>query len=936
MTRIAAFCAALVAALGLAGRLPAAERPNIVVILSDDMGFSDLGCYGGEINTPNLDRLAAGGVRFTQFYNTARCCPTRASLLTGLYPHQAGVGHMMQDHGEKLPGYRGNLNTKCATIAEVLRPAGYGTYAVGKWHVTHNVKPDGPKHNWPLQRGFDRFYGIVGGGANYFDPFTLCRDNTQISAFADPRYKPKTYYLTDAIGDHAARFIGEHTRKHADKPFFMYVAFTAAHWPMQALPEDIAKYKGKYDGGYEPTRKARYEKAVKLGLIDPKQGLSPQAGDWDAVKNKAREKACMEVYAAMVDRMDRNVGKVVAELKRTGQLDNTLVFFLQDNGACAELTGRRPTKNPKLHPDGPRAALPTYPPLAPEELAKAMVLPQTRDGYPIRQGPTVMPGPSDTFIAYGRGWANVSNTPFREYKHWVHEGGISTPLIAHWPKGISAKGELRKQPGHLIDIMATCIDLSGAKYPAGKTPPEGKSLAPAFAGKPIERDAIYWEHEGNRAVRAGKWKLVAKGPGAAWELYDISKDRTEQNDLAAQFPEKLKELVAKWETYAKRANVLPWIWKPPYGETKQSNRPPAGATGVVVAHSPAKSKRYIGSPSLAILPNGEYVASHDFFMAGDKGDTTVVYASADRGQSWRPRAEIKGQWWSTLFVHGGDLYLMGTSRARGNCVIRRSADGGKSWTEPTDADHGLLLADGLYHCAPVPVLVHAGRLWRGMEDGRGPNGWHRKFHAFMMSAPLDADLLKASSWTCSNRLAHDSTWLNGKFGGWLEGNAVATPAGEVVDVLRVQQPGYPERAAIMRVSADGRAATFDPAKDFIPLPGGGKKFTIRFDPVSKQYWSLTNYVPKEHQGTNAAMRRNTLALVRSADLRKWTVARVVVQHPDIKTHGYQYADWQFDGGDIVALVRTASDEPDGTPAHNAHDANYLTFHRVADFRDARD
>ncbi|HET6573153.1 MAG TPA: arylsulfatase, partial [Fimbriiglobus sp.] len=553
-------------ALGLAAPLTAAERPNIVVVMSDDMGFSDIGCYGSEIATPNLDNLAAGGVRFTQFYNTARCCPTRACLLTGLYPHQAGVGHMTgKGHGAEFPSYRGDLNDRCVTIAEALRPAGYRTYAVGKWHVCHNVRPDGPKHNWPLQRGFDRFYGMVSGGGSYYDPFTLCRGNQLISPYADPEYKPKTYYFTDAIGDHAVRFLGEHQKQHAGTPFFMYVTFTAAHWPMHALPEDIAKYKGKYDGGYGPARKARLAKARKLGLIDPKWGLSEQAGDWDAVTNKEWEAACMEVYAAAVDRMDQNVGKIVAELKRTGQLDNTLVLFLQDNGGCAEQMGRRKNKN---HPDGPRADKPTLPPLPPEALPKSLVPPQTRDGYPVRQGPGVMPGPADTYVAYGEGWANVSDTPFREYKHWVHEGGISTPLIAHWPKGIAAKGELRRQPGHLIDIMATCLDLSGAKYPEGKTPPEGKSLVPAFADKPIERDANYWEHEGNRAVRVGDWKLVAKGPGGKWELYDLKADRTELHDLASANPEKVKELIAKWEAWAKRAKVLPWPWKPAYKESR--------------------------------------------------------------------------------------------------------------------------------------------------------------------------------------------------------------------------------------------------------------------------------------------------------------------------------------------------------------------------------
>lgn len=545
---------------------PAAERPNIIVILSDDMGFSDIGCYGGEIQTPNLDRLAAGGVRFTQFYNTARCCPTRASLLTGLYPHQAGVGHMMEDH--KIDGYRGDLNKSCVTIAEALKPAGYRSYMVGKWHVTRFTKPDGPKHNWPMQRGFDRFYGTPQGGGNYFDPVSLTRDNTTISPFADPEYKPEKFYYTDALSDHAVRFIQEHERDHKDQPLFMYVAYTAAHWPMHALEKDIAKYKGKYDAGYGTIRQARLEKARKLGLIDPKWELSPQAGEWGKVQEKAWESHCMEVYAAMIDNMDQGIGRIISALEKTRRLDNTLILFLQDNGGCAETVGRQPTKN---NPGGPRGDKPALAPWKPEALAPALIPSQTRDGWPVLMGPKVLAGPADTFIAYGQGWANVSNTPFREYKHWVHEGGISTPLVAHWPARIKAKGELRRQPGHLIDIMATCLDISGAKYPAefqGNkiTPPEGKSLAPAFDNQAIPREAIYWEHEGNRAVRAGDWKLVAKGPAGKWELYDLAADRTELHDLAAKQPERVKEMTKLWEAWAKRAKAVPWIWKPAYGE----------------------------------------------------------------------------------------------------------------------------------------------------------------------------------------------------------------------------------------------------------------------------------------------------------------------------------------------------------------------------------
>lgn len=546
----------------LGDRLNAAERPNIIIVMSDDMGFSDLGCYGGELTTPNLDRLAANGVRFTQFYNMARCCPTRASLLTGLYPHQAGMGHMTNDRG--LDGYRGDLNRNCLTIAEALKPQGYRAYMVGKWHVTRHATADGPKHNWPLQRGFDRYYGTIVGAGSFYDPLALTRDNTFISPYADPEYKPESYYYTDAISDHAVRFIGDHQRDQAKQPFFMYVAYTAAHWPMHAREADVAKYKGKYDQGYEPIRQARLKRARELGLIDSKWPITATVGNWPAIADKAWESRCMEVYAAMIECMDRGVGKIVAELEKQKQLDNTLILFLQDNGACAELNGRATTGKS-------RADKPSLPPMKPEELPKAMIPPQSRDGYPVLQGPKVMPGPADTFIAYGRDWANVSNTPFREYKHWVHEGGISTPLIAHWPARIKSKGELRHQPGHLIDLMATCVDVSGTTYPTkyqdqAIKPMEGRSLVPAFENKPIEREAIYWEHEGNRAIRMGKWKLVAKSPKGAWELYDMEQDRTELHDRAKEDSKRVTEMAGKWEAWAKRAQVIPWIWGAPYGK----------------------------------------------------------------------------------------------------------------------------------------------------------------------------------------------------------------------------------------------------------------------------------------------------------------------------------------------------------------------------------
>ncbi len=566
-------CVYLAALSGLSGVVRAADRPNIIYIMADDMGFSDIGCYGSEIATPHLDRLAEDGVRFTQFYNTARCCPTRASLLTGLYPHQAGVGHMMDDRG--VDGYRGDLNRQCVTLAEVLKTAGYRTYMSGKWHVTKviNPKSEADQHNWPIQRGFDQFYGTIHGAGSFFDPNTLTRGNQYISPYADPEYTEKEmangeFYYTDAIADHASKFIHDHHQATNDEPFFLYVAFTAAHWPMHALEKDIAKYQGRYDAGYEAIRKERYQRMISLGLIDESNTeLWPMPEDWKETEHWEWDKRNMEVYAAMIDSMDQGIGRIIESLKNTGQFENTLICYFQDNGGCAEGYGRGGQ-------GGPRAAEPTLKPLGDDYLQPNMTPTQSRDGFAMRTGKGSMAGPADTAIGYGRGWATVSNTPFREYKHWVHEGGISTPLIAHWPSKITRKGELEATPSHLIDLMATAVDLAEASYPTtfhdGQTihPMEGKSLLPAFLGQSIEREAIYWEHEGNRAVRMGDWKLVAKGAKGKWELYNIAKDRSEQRDLSDEMPEQTAKLAAMWRAYAERAHVLPLNPRRPNNKAK--------------------------------------------------------------------------------------------------------------------------------------------------------------------------------------------------------------------------------------------------------------------------------------------------------------------------------------------------------------------------------
>ena len=541
------------------------KRPNIVLIMADDMGFSDIGCYGSEIKTPTLDRLARNGIRFTQFYNTSRCCPTRASLLTGMYPHQAGIGLMTGDN--KLPGYRGELGRDVVTIAEALSVAGYRRYMSGKWHVTKHTRPEGPKNNWPLQRGFEKFYGTIIGAGSFYDPATLCRANSFITPVNDGKYQPKTYYYTDAISDNAVMFLQEHAKESADKPLFLYVAYTTAHWPMHALPKDIAKYKGVYDGGFAKVRAARFERLKKLGLIDKNLKISARSDEWEKAPNKEWDIRNMEVYAAMIDNMDQGIGRIVAELERQGTLDNTLIFYLQDNGACAEGFGRYKANRPyrtdykALGRDGLQTKI--WPPM------------QTRGGRPVKNGPDAMAGAEDTFTGVGRGWANVSNTPFREYKHFAHEGGISTPLIAHWPKGLNAEhnGKLESQPGHLIDLMATCVDVAGIKHPkefAGNKiqPLEGVSLKPAFSGKDLSRtDALYFDHHLNGAIRDDQWKLVRYGDSGGnaklhpWQLYDMENDRSEQTDLANKYPDRVKALAGKWEKWAVRARVKPWPWE---------------------------------------------------------------------------------------------------------------------------------------------------------------------------------------------------------------------------------------------------------------------------------------------------------------------------------------------------------------------------------------
>lgn len=499
------------------GDRPSGDRPGIVIILVDDMGFSDLGCYGGEIPTPHIDSLAENGLRFSQFYNTGRCCPTRASLLTGLYSHQAGVGHMTQD--KRSPGYRGRLNDHCVTIGRVASSAGYLTAVSGKWHVGHDKK-----EWWPVSRGFDRFFGVPEGGGFYHRP----KPGRSIVLNEEILYQhdsdlPDDWYCTDAFTENGLRFVDDAIA--AEKPFLLYLTHIAPHFPLQADEEDIAKYRGKFRAGWDRLSKARHERQLELGFIDPAWKKMPRPKEvpiWDTLSEKQQDRLdhLFATYAATMDRLDRSVGNLISGLKQRNQFENTLILFLSDNGASAEggTLGRT-------------------------------------DGDPTE---------ADSNWWAGKAWAWHSNTPFRRYKKANEEGGIATPLIAHWPEKISNRGGWCDTPAHVIDLLPTLLELTGADYPERHDgneilPYEGESLVPLLTGAgEIERGApLFWEHEGNAAVRVDDWKLVRVGGKGKWELYDLAKDRTEQNNLADSHPEKVTELSDLWKAWAARCHVAP-------------------------------------------------------------------------------------------------------------------------------------------------------------------------------------------------------------------------------------------------------------------------------------------------------------------------------------------------------------------------------------------
>jgi arylsulfatase A-like enzyme len=516
------FALCLASSITIEGATP--KRPNVILIMADDLGFSDLGCYGGEIETPNLDRLATEGMRFSQFYNCAVCRTTRASLLTGLHPRRV-KGRM--------------LNDNMTTLAEVARSAGYRTALVGKWHFPVTKPQD--KNRLPTRRGFEYFYGLAAGCCNFFNPAQpfpdfyrgqgpepFLQQETPITEF------PEDYYTTDAFTDHAVGHIETFAAAEDKTPFFLHLTYTAPHYPLHAKPKDIAKYEGRYREGYFGMRKERMARLVKMGLIDPRTTLSepdPQTSElrydyaitpWEEVANLPRENRRMEVYAAMVDSMDQGIGRVLDALDRSGVADNTVVMFLSDNGGCASHSGY-------FH----------------EEVRKA------HEAYNHE-----LPGSGDTYDYVAQGWGWAQNAPFRRYKVWTHEGGISTPLIARWP-GTIKPGTVTHQVGHVVDFMPTLLALTGATYPETRRdvkvlPTDGLSLLPVFKGKTrAEHKSLYWFLYGNRAIRQGQWKLVWPSNVKKWELYDMEKDRAETKNLAATDRPRVSRMAAEWMRWAK-------------------------------------------------------------------------------------------------------------------------------------------------------------------------------------------------------------------------------------------------------------------------------------------------------------------------------------------------------------------------------------------------
>lgn len=818
------------------------KGPNVIFIMADDLGYGDLGCYGQDkILTPNIDLLAKEGMRFTQAYaGSSVCAPSRSSLMTGFHNGHNRVRDNLP-HGVYL-------RPNDFTLAELFASAGYTTGGVGKWGL-------GEPGTWglPNQQGFDYWYGHINQDqAHFYYPDYLWENNklvllqemvmeNEVGKIKGNRGGENTFYTHDLFTEKAARFIGENK----ENPFFLYLSYTIPHF--SDYPKD-----------------------------SPEHFIVPD----DAPYTKKNWPRIAKNYAAMITRLDGDVGRIMKLLKKLDIDENTLVIFTSDNGPYKGVS---------------------------------------------------------TPIAFFD-----SNGPYRGGKRDLYEGGIRIPFIARWKKVIPEGKENHKSIA-FWDILPTFADL--IDYPDHiKT--DGISFLPDLkGGKSKAHEYLYWDYGHVRptfkqAVRYGQYKgiNIEKDNQNIFELYDLVQDPGEKNNIAESYPEKVTRIKSFMDKAYTVTDDYPREPKFAVDTTKSKF---SQVPGTVINHRPASSGVYLGAPSIAVLPNGDYVASHNFtsIEKGDHGKVhkTAVFKSRDKGASWIYLTEMADQRWSNLFYHKHALYMMGVDEAFGNIAIRKSTDGGETWTLPKDENSGLL-AKGRYHCAPVPMVIHKGRIWRAMEDA--PEG--RNFRAFMMSAQLDSDLMKAESWVFSNKLPYREEWYGGKMRGWLEGNAVIGPNDEIVNVLRCKfQDASYNTAAVVSISNDGKKTHFDPEQGFIDLPGGtGKKFTIRKDSISQTYWSLVNWIqPKDlhylQELKQPGKIRNTLTLVSSTDLKKWTIARIVLHHPDIGNHAFQYVDWEFDGADIIAVSRTAYDDGEGGAA-NYHDANFITFHRIKNFRNSLD
>jgi iduronate 2-sulfatase len=814
-----------------------AERPNVLLIVADDLRCDIAASGHPEALTPNLNRLAARSRVFTRAYcQQAVCNPSRASMMTGLRPDQTRVTDLRTHFRETLPGI--------TTLSQHFKTHGYEAVGIGKIYHNYHLSIEGDPASWSQPQ---RFHW---GNHRMDQPQAAGHKNvpfarlpaTQAVDVADAAY------MDGRIADAAVAAMA----KLKDKPFFLAAGFWKPHLPYNA-PK---KYWDLYDRAKltRPDHPGRPQGAPDLAIH-----ASPEPRGYHGIPAKGdfSDETIMELrhgYLAAVSYLDANIGKLLDALDRNGLAGNTIIVFWSDNGyhlgenaMFGKLTNfERDTRvpmmiaTPGLQQPGPTASIvemvDLYPTLA--DLCQIPAPPHQLDGVSLRP---------------------LLDSPTASVKH---------AAISQHPDDLS-------RPTHM-----------------------GYSVRTA-------------EH------RYNEWRSLERGTVTARELYQYDGRLMETRNLA--------DAPASAALIARLAPLLPVATARPTTVSASSPPPP----GTVIHHSPAASGRYIGSPSICRAPNGDYLACHDLF--GPKSNEHVratgrLYRSSDKGKTWQHLTDFDGFFWTGLFVHQGHVYTLGNDKHHGNVVIRRSTDSGRTWTPP------VTIAEGQFHSAPMPVVEHDGRLWRAMEDAHTSNKWGERYRARMMSAPAGSDLLDPRSWTLSNAIARQTEWLPDGFSAWLEGNAVADPGGNLVNILRVDHSKLPEKAAIVRISKDGKTATFDPEKGIVDFPGGSKKFTIRKDPAGPGYWSLASIVPERHAGqSHPAATRNTLALLHSDNLIDWEIRSVLLYHPDTVNHGFQYVDWQFEGDAIIAACRTAWDDDQGG-ARNNHDANFLTFHRWENFR----